>query len=126
DRAAGAAAGLDRVTFIAEQGDQWVGLATCLLPGAAGATAPVPLLVGMFVDGSVRQKGVGVALVEKGAQWAVDRGETQPALWVVDGNEPALALYRRCGFQPTGVTRPLAHEPGHTECEMVRPLRHNI
>jgi len=120
ERAAGGADGVDRVTFIAERDEQWVGLATCLLPGTAETAAAVPTLVGMFVDGSVRRQGVGVALVEEIAQWAGSRRATRLALWVTEGNERALALYRRCGFRRTGVTRPHSHAPGHTECEMIR------
>ena len=122
ERAAGGAGGFDRVTFIAERDEQWVGLATCLLSGTAEATVAVPTLVGMFVDGSVRRQGVGIALVEKIAEWTGTRGATRLGLWVTEGNEGALALYHRCGFQRTGVTRAHSHAPGHTECEMMRAL----
>src|SRR5215470_14937370 len=71
DRAAGGAAGDDRVTFVAEQDGRWVGLATCLL---AGSEISVPTLVGMFVDGSVGRQGIGVALVESVIGWARSRG----------------------------------------------------
>ncbi|HZT48743.1 MAG TPA: GNAT family N-acetyltransferase [Hyphomicrobiaceae bacterium] len=121
ERAAGASAGCDRATFVAERDGQWLGLATGLArPDDAQSTGP--LLVGMFVDGTARQSGVGAALVEAVASWARACGSSRLALWVTSGNEPAEALYRRCGFRATGVTRPLAHTPTLVEREMVRDL----
>lgn len=115
ERAAGSPG---RATFVTEQDGQWVGLATGVAAGSDGPQQAFPMLVGMFVDASVRQQGVGAKLVERVAAWAKDQGAERLVLWAVDGNEPAMALYRRCGFQPTGVTRPLAHSPAHRECEM--------
>jgi GNAT superfamily N-acetyltransferase len=121
ERAAGASAGCERATFVAERGGQWVGLATGLAPSdqPRGDDA---LLVGMFVDEQARRGGVGIALIEAVAAWAQACGFAQLTLWVTGGNDPALGLYRRCGFRPTGVSRPLAHSPAHSEREMVRDL----
>ncbi len=121
ERANGASAGCDRATFVAERDGQWLGLATGLArPDDAQSTGP--LLVGMFVDGTVRRLGVGAALVEAVASWARACGSSRLTLWATSGNEPAEALYRRCGFRPTGVTRPLAHTPALVEREMERDL----
>lgn len=120
-RALDASAGCDGATFIAERDGQWLGLAT----GFARADEPESagsLLVGMFVDGTARRLGVGVELVEAVASWARACGSARLALWVTSGNEPATALYRRCGFRPTGATRPLSHAPALAECEMIREL----
>jgi GNAT superfamily N-acetyltransferase len=122
ERAAGGAAGADRVTFIAEEGGRWVGLATGLLAGQADLDEVFPTLVGMFVDGSARQPGIGAALVERVASWTRERGGGRLVLWVTSGNQAAIALYRRCGFEPTGATRPVAHTPARTEREMMRAL----
>jgi GNAT superfamily N-acetyltransferase len=122
ERAAAGAAGIDRVTFVAEQAGRLVGLATGLLPGAPGSDVTVPTLVGMFVDGSARRQGAGVALIEQLATWVRERGGSRLALWVTSGNEAAIALYRRCGFQLTGATKPLAHTPTQSECEMTRDI----
>jgi GNAT superfamily N-acetyltransferase len=118
ERAAGGAAGVDRVTFIAEEGGRWVGLATGLLAGQ-----PVPALVGMFVEKSARQGGIGAALVERVASWTRDRGGDRLVLWVTADNHAAIALYRRCGFAPTGAARPVAHTPACSEQEMMRWLK---
>ena len=117
-----AAGGSDRATFAAEQDGRWVGLATGIAAGTDGPQQAFPMLVGMFVDASARQQGVGAGLVERVTAWAKEQGAGRLVLWVVAGNEPAIALYSRCGFQPTGLTRPLAHAPVHRECEMVRSL----
>jgi len=120
ERAAGGAAGVDRVTFIAEEDGRWVGLATGLISVQAEALAT---LVGMFVDKSVRQRGTGAALVERVARWTQERGGDRLVLWVTSDNQAAIALYRRCGFEPTGSTRPTGHTPASTEHEMMRNLK---
>jgi GNAT superfamily N-acetyltransferase len=122
ERAAGAAAGVDRVTFIAEEGGRWVGLASGLLALQADLPEACPTLVGMFVDKSARQRGIGAALVESVALWTRERGGDRLVLWVACGNHAAIALYRRCGFEPTGSRRPVAHTPACTEQEMMRKL----
>jgi GNAT superfamily N-acetyltransferase len=122
ERAVGASVGCDRATFIAERDGQWVGLATGLArrddPENAG-----PLLVSMFVDGTARREGLGVALTEAVSAWARACGAARLTLWVTSGNDTAVALYQRCGFRPTGLTKPLDHTPTLAECEMIRDLR---
>jgi Zn-dependent protease len=58
-RAVGGATGGDRVTFIAELDERWVGLATGLAAADSGRSEP--MLVGMFVDGT----RAGVVLVSR-------------------------------------------------------------
>lgn len=117
ERAVSGAAGADRITFIAEDEGQWIGLAT----GIAGSE-PSSMLVGMFVTEPARGRGIGIALVESIVGWAQSRGAARLVLWVTASNEVAIALYRGCGFRPMGITRPLAHTPTMIECEMVRAL----
>ena len=122
ERAAGASGGRDRATFIAERDGHWVGLATGLARPEHQQSLE-PLLVGMFVDSTIRRLGVGVALVEAVSGWARACGAPRLTLWVTSGNDPAVALYHRCGFRLTGITRPLAHTPTLTEREMIRILQ---
>jgi GNAT superfamily N-acetyltransferase len=117
ERATGSAAGEDRVTFVAEDADRWIGMATGLVD--AGGRLD---LVGMFVDPAARRQRLGAALVEAVAAWARGRGAVQIHLWVTTTNEPALRLYRGLGFRPTGRTQPLDHTPALQEIEMVRDL----
>lgn len=123
ERAAAAAAGLDRATFIAERDSAWLGMATVLLTDPADPARQTPLLVGMYVDAAARASGVGAALVAHAKAWTLARGPDRLTLWAVAGNAPAFALYRRCGFRPTGAARPLAHTPSLTELEMAVDLR---
>ena len=122
ERAVGASVGCDRATFIAERNKQWVGLATGVTRQHDPEHAS-PLLVGMFVDSTARRLGVGVALIEAVSAWARACRAARLTLWVTSVNDSAIALYQRCGFRPTGVTRPLAHTPTLAECEMIRDLQ---
>jgi GNAT superfamily N-acetyltransferase len=121
-RAADGAAGLDRITVIAERDERWVGMASGMAAEPQDQAQPGPILVGMFVDGSARQLGIGETLVESVKSWARSRGEKQVHLWVVSTNAPALALYRRCGFAPNDTTRPVSHTAGLVELQLVAQL----
>ena len=123
ERAEGGASGADRATFIAERDGEWIGLATGLAtdPDAPNDTRPV--LVGMFVAPSWRERGVGAALVDAVVAWARERRAIGLCLWVTATNSPAIALYYKCGFQRTGEHKPLAHFPSLTEFRMIRDLR---
>ena len=123
ERAADCAARDDRVIFVAEQDGRWVGSVTGLTPDPGGSDRPGLLLVAMFVDGTVRRRGVGVALVESIVDWARARDAARLTLWVTSTNEAALALYSRCGFRPTGATRAGAHDLIPVEVEMAHDLR---
>jgi len=122
ERATGASGGCDRATFIAECDGPWVGLATGIARSEHQQSLE-PLLVGMFVDSTVRRLGVGVGLVEAVSGWARACGASRLALWVTSGNDPAVALYHRCGCRLTGIARPLAHTPTLAEREMIRNLQ---
>lgn len=113
ERAARGATGEHGVTYVAEDGDRWIGMATGRVPDG-----PRLDLVGMFVEPAARGRRVGVALVEAVAAWARDRGVAHLYLRVTSTNQAALALYRRCGFKRTG----LDHTPSLLELEMVRDL----
>jgi len=119
ERATAGAAGADRVTCVAEDGDRWIGMATGLLEESL---APDATLVGMFVEADARGRGIGRALVEAVAEWARAGGAPCLYLWVTSTNDAALVLYARCGFRLTGKTQPLDHTPAVTELEMVRAL----
>jgi GNAT superfamily N-acetyltransferase len=122
ERAEGGASGVDRATFIAEERDRWVGLATGLAHDPDDADRG-PILVGMFVDPAKRGRGIGVMLVEAVAAWARARADTRLYLWVTSTNDPAIALYAKCGFRRTGEIRPRPHSPSIVELLMVRDLR---
>ena len=119
DRAALGATGESQVTFVAEEGECWVGMVTGLVADPEG---PRPELVGMFVEPASRGRGIGAALVEAVAAWARERRMARLYLWVTSTNQAALALYRRCDFRPTGRSHPLDHTPSLSELEMARDV----
>ena len=52
----------------------------------------------MATDERVRRRGVATGIIHALANWAQLYGARQVYLQVMTANEPALALYRRCGF----------------------------
>jgi GNAT superfamily N-acetyltransferase len=121
ERASGGADGADRAVFIAEDGDRWVGMATGVARHPEGPDRS-PMLIGMFVDSTQRGRGVGAALVQRVAGWARTIHAEHLYLWAVLTNRPAIALYEKCGFRPTGQTRLLEHTPSLREVLMRRTL----
>jgi len=117
ERTTDGAAGEDRVTYVAEDGGRWIGMATGLMEPGGRLD-----LVGMFVAPAARGQRLGAALVEAVAAWARGRGAARLHLWLTMTNEPALRLYRRSGFHPTGRTQALDHTPSLQELEMAREL----
>jgi ribosomal protein S18 acetylase RimI-like enzyme len=81
-----------------------------------------PELVSMWVRPSARGLGVGEALVESAAAWAKARDFGALSLWVTESNAPAVRLYERLGFTPTGERQPLPSDPALAEIRMSREL----
>jgi ribosomal protein S18 acetylase RimI-like enzyme len=105
-------------TFAAVDGHRFVGMAGGFDDDEEGVPPGVHL-VAMWVDPAVRRQGVGADLVEAVVTWARERGAPEVHLWVADGNDAARSLYRRLGFEPTGVRQPLPSNPSVGE-EMLR------
>ena len=103
--------------FVAVEDDTWHGMAAAYVPDENG-----PVLWGMWVDGAARGRGAGRALVEAIVEWARHGGATSMRLWVIEGNEPAEALFRAAGFERTGDTAPLDDGSGRVEVSMSRAL----
>jgi len=97
-------------------------MATGLLGDPQAQDESQATMVGVFVESSMRRQAIGVSLVETVVEWAQARGSARIHVWITSGNEPAAALYRRCGFQSPGATRPSARTPALLELEMVRNL----
>ena len=119
ERAARGAAGEELVTYVAEDGDRWIGMVTGIADGPDG---PGPQLVGMFVEPGARGQGVGAALVEAVTTWARGRGAARLHLWVTSTNRTAIRVYERGGFRPTGQTKLLDHTPSLSTVEMARDV----
>ncbi len=89
--------------FVEETDGELIGLAATLLEGDAAQ------LLSMWVDPAHRRAGVGGRLVEAVVAWARDRGASRVELEVNETLSPAVALYERSGFAPTGARRPIPH-----------------
>jgi ribosomal protein S18 acetylase RimI-like enzyme len=76
------------------------------------------ILVGMWVDPGARGLGVGELLVGTVVEAASQQGMRRVVLEVAHENGPAVALYERLGFVPTGRTGAMPHDPSITEFEM--------
>jgi len=110
----------DNITFIAEHEGRWLGIVTGLARDPDVPNDPRPELVGMFVAPDARGRGIGAALVDAVVGWARARRASGLTLWVTVTNRPAVELYERCGFRPTGERRPLDHSPAVGLIRMAR------
>lgn len=119
DRAGGSASGSTRVLFLARQDGDVVGLAGGYRdePNASSVE-----LFSMWTSPAVRRTGVGHGLVVAVIEWARQTGASQLRLWVTDGNTPAIRLYDKLGFHPTGERKPLPSDPAKDELAMVLGL----
>ena len=118
ERATGSAVS---ATFLAFQDGVAVGMAAGVeMPEASGRVE----LVSMWTAEEARGLGVGQQLVEAVLLWASERGTPDVRLWVTRGNDPALRLYQRCGFELTEEVGVAASDPCSEELRMVRRSEH--
>jgi ribosomal protein S18 acetylase RimI-like enzyme len=118
-RAAVGAAGTASASFFAVSGELVVGIVGGYRPDEAGRSVE---LVSMWVSPARRRAGVAAALVETVVDWARELGATAVELWVTRGNDTAVSLYERQGFQRTGEHEPLPSDPCKDEIRMRRML----
>jgi len=99
ERAENGATGDDQITVIAVDGDRTVGMAV----GLKRSTPPIDVvpIVSVFVSRAVRRASVGRRLMEAVERWAHERGPVTLSLWVVDGNDVAIAFYESLGYVAT-------------------------
>ncbi|MDT9701313.1 GNAT family N-acetyltransferase [Streptomyces sp. P17] len=126
ERAAGSAEGASAAQQIIAEGPdgEWVGTLTVLIE-EAGATdwAGFPVerkqghLVGVFVQPEHRGIGLTEVLFDAGLEWAWSQGAERVRLIVHEDNERAQRLYRKVGFEPTGITVSLPQAQGESELE---------
>jgi ribosomal protein S18 acetylase RimI-like enzyme len=72
-------------------------------------------LIAAWIHPDHRGHGVAAALVEAVQRWARAERAMRLSLWVTQTNQPAVNLYRRLGFTPTGHSKPLPSDPRLTE-----------
>lgn len=81
-------------SFVALEGERIVG--AILVTYWMGS----PLVAEIGVSKDHRGRGLGAALLQAAMNRLADRGERTLGLFVTVGNGPAIALYRRLGFDP--------------------------
>lgn len=69
--------------------------------------------VGLMVAADQRRRGIGSALMAEAMKWARSAGITKVELEVFPHNEPAIALYRKLGFEEEGRRRGRYRIGGH-------------
>jgi GNAT superfamily N-acetyltransferase len=79
-------------------------------------------LISMWVTPAARGRGVADRLVRAVEDWARQEGAGMLKLAVTEGNDSAIALYRRCGFADTGELGDLMPDGVHREHVMAKSL----
>lgn len=108
-----AAEGVDKVLFVAEEGDALLGV----VGGFRRLDPSEVQLVSLWVDPGARGRGVARSLIRAVAAWARDRAAAEVVLFVQEANAPGRALYLRAGFRPTGAREPVG--PGRPGFKVV-------
>ena len=97
-------------TFLAVHESADVGLVVgAPFSGREGAAG----LFAMWVAPEARGQGAGDLLVQAVIDWAAASGCARVILEVGDHNRPAIRLYQRHGFEPTGLTAALPEPRSH-------------
>lgn len=96
--------------------------------GAPDDTDPSrAFLLSMWVAPRFRDRGIGQQLVGSVIDWARSEGFGALVLDVADDNRPAVALYAKMGFEPTGETGtlppPREHVTEHRRILALPPAR---
>lgn len=73
----------------------------CLMQATGRDASELGGIARLYVDPGTRRKGLARALLEAATSHARARG-LQPVLDVVDGSQPAIALYERSGWELAG------------------------
>lgn len=119
--ASGWANATDQELFVAVHDEAWAGMAL----GVRWEKDPgVAHLYAMWVEPSVRRRGIGRALVSAVANWAADLGTAHLVLRVNEDNRGAVTMYERCRFVDTGEREPLRE--GSEAVTMVMRRQHPL
>jgi GNAT superfamily N-acetyltransferase len=118
-QAQSAAAGEDNVAIVAVADGRLIGMA-CGYLGPSEELEPqtVVWLIGVYVDPAWRGRGVARDLSAEVVGWARERGVAEVHLHVADWNAAAQRTYEALGFEASGATTTLSHDPSITEAEM--------
>lgn len=113
--ATAAARGDDEIIFVIEGDDGFAGMAGAFAREDEPTTRN---LYGMWVAPESRGSELGMGLVDAVVEWSRQAGAEDVKLWVVETNVPAVRLYEKAGFVPTGEAQPLPSNPELTDTRM--------
>lgn len=119
ERARIGSTGDDSATYFATADGRVVGLVGAYRPNRAQVLVE---LVSMWTAADARRCGAGRQLVEAVLDWAMAGSADLVELWVTQGNDAAIELYRAAGFRETGDHQALPSDPCEDEVRMRRPL----
>jgi N-acetylglutamate synthase-like GNAT family acetyltransferase len=91
--------------YTAPRGAFWVVRDDTRVVGSVGvdrADARIAELKRLYVDASMRSRGIGQRLVETVVEWSREQGMTRLVLWSDTRFETSHRLYRRLGFEQLG------------------------
>lgn len=78
-------------------------------------------MMAVWVAPEYRRSGAGAALLRAVLVWAAADGASTVSLWAKRHDHAASALYRRSGFEPTGVTTRGMRDPSVVEERWMAP-----
>lgn len=94
--------------------DQRVVGTACALPARDDDAPEILELVTLYITDEVKGSGAAAAILEMAI------GDMDAYLWVLEGNDRAIAFYRKHGFELDGASRSRDDLCGATELRMVR------
>ena len=108
--------------LVALAGQELVGELTCKVNSRRRAQSHVATL-GMSVRSDWRHKGIGAKLMERAIEWARQSNTIKRLqLQVFATNEPAIRLYKKCGFVQEGILRKAVFRHGKFHDDLVMAL----
>ena len=87
--------------LLAYCGDRLAGAAV-LSPSRDERNPDAGEIMSFYIDPAFHRRGVGTHLMKEALDQLRVQGYPEAFLWVVTGNERAMAFYRHCGFAPDG------------------------
>jgi ribosomal protein S18 acetylase RimI-like enzyme len=113
-----------QATFVLDDSSGRLGGMTGILRGTRLKDSHSATIVAVYIRPAWRGLRLSDALIESCVTWATERGVKIVRLGVATTNMPALACYRRCGFETTGIDPMAIYCDGtyHDEYMMSRVL----
>lgn len=105
--------------YVATEGERWLAMGAGRWFDRERAIAQ---LWGMWVDPTLRGRGVGERLVSSVRGWAAGQGARFLRLGVATRAGDATGFYERLGFVRTGEVRPMRTDPARMAHFLVRPV----